>query len=428
MSKDIKETENFITIENIKVPIEGEKNLLVLIRKANIEIPTFCYHSNLSTYGACRLCLVDIEGMGIQASCSIKPKVGMKVKVHTAQIREMRRVNVELLLASGYHECTTCSKNTFCKLQSLARQLGIKEIRFKKTEKKSPRDLSSDAIVRDPSKCILCGDCIRMCEEVQAVGAIDFAFRGSDTEVVPSLNKNLKDVECVYCGQCTRVCPTGALSPKSEVSKIWADLHDKKRKVAVQIAPAVRVAIGEKYDLAPGKSTTGLIVTALKMLGFDYVYDSSFSADLTIVEEANEFLDRFTKNKNMPQYTSCCPAWIRFVEQFYPELNKNLSTCKSPQQMLGALVKEDFVRKGGKRKDISMISVMPCSAKKHEAKREEFSKEQYADVDHVITTVGVSRMIDEMGIDFRNLKPSSFDLPFGFKTGAGVLFGASGGV
>ncbi|MDR0291513.1 MAG: [FeFe] hydrogenase, group A [Elusimicrobium sp.] len=418
----------YVTVEGKQIPIENEKNLLELIRKAKIEIPTFCYHSELSVYGACRLCLVDIEGMGIQASCSIEPKDGMKISVHTLQIRDIRRTNIELLLASGNHNCATCVKTGYCKLQEIARKLGVKEIRFKPTPAKQGRDTNSHSLVRDPDKCILCGDCTRMCSEVQGIGVIDFVGRGSKTQVQPTFGKHLNEVECVNCGQCSRICPTGALSSKSEVSQIWQDIWNEEKKVAAQIAPAVRTALGEMYGLKEGENSTGLIVTALRMLGFDYVYDTSFGADLTIFEEVNEFINRFEKGRNLPLFTSCCPAWVKHAEHCHSDLLENISTCKSPQQMLGAAIKEDFVRKGGKRENISVVSVMPCTAKKYEAKRPEFSKNGDPDVSNVLTTMELARMIDEKGIKFLELEPSSFDLPFGFKTGAGIIFGHAGGV
>ena len=421
-------SKGFVSVEGRQVAIESEKNLLELIRKAGIEIPTFCYHSELSVYGACRLCLVDIDGMGVQASCSIEPKDGMKIKIHTPQIREIRRTNIELLLASGHHNCTTCVKTGYCKLQDIARKLGVKELRFKESCEQRPRNTHSHSIVRDPEKCILCGDCIRMCSEVQGIGVIDFANRGSKTQVLPTFGKDLDEVECVNCGQCVRICPTGALSSKSEVSQIWQDIWSPDKKVAVQIAPAVRVALGEMYGLKEGENTTGLIVSALRLLGFDYVYDTSYSADLTIFEEATEFLRRFEKGENMPLFTSCCPAWVKHAEHCYPELLENISTCKSPQQMLASAIKESYVKAGGKRAEISVVSVMPCTAKKFEAKRSEFSKDGDFDVSNVLTTMELARMIDEKGIKFNELEPGAFDMPFGFKTGAGVIFGTAGGV
>jgi len=418
----------FLTIDGISVPIEGERNILELARKANIEIPTFCYHSQLSVYGACRLCLVDIKGRGIVTSCSTLPAAGMQVKTNTAEIREMRKIALELILANHEVSCPSCDRAASCKLQDLSRRMGIDKIRFKKTDKDQPKDFSSPSLVRDPNKCVLCGDCVRMCKEVQGIGAIDFINRGKDVRVEPAFCKNLGDVECVNCGQCAAVCPVGAIVANPETEAVWNALSSK-RKVVAQIAPAVRVAIGEMFGLEAGTVTTGKIVSALKMLGFDQVYDTSFSADLTVIEEASEFLERYKKGEKLPQFTSCCPAWVKFAEQYYPELLPNLSSCKSPQQMFGALAKEMLPEKMGiPAEDIYIVSIMPCTAKKYEKNRPEFAKDGQKEVDAVLTTQELGRMIEEAGIQFNSLKPESFDLPFGFKTGAGVLFGNSGGV
>ena len=424
------EKEQFVTIEGKRVPIEGERNLLELIRKANFNIVTFCYHPELAIYGACRLCLVEVEGMGIVASCTVQPKDGMKVRVNSDEIRHLRRINLELLLSSGNHNCTLCSKSGNCKLQKLAKDMDVTEIRFKSKKIDSHKDATSAALVRDHSKCILCGNCVRICNEVQGIGAIDFAFRGFRSKIATAFNKELgQSHECVSCGQCARVCPTGALMPNSqEIEKVFEAINNPKKKVAVHIAPAVRVGLGEIFGLPQGQNVDGKIATALRMLGFDYVYDTAFSADLTIVEEATEFIERFTKGVNLPQLTSCCPAWVNYVEKYAPEFLPNLSTARSPMQMMGPVIKADFEQKGGKREDLVVVAVMPCSAKKYEATREEFSVNGNPDTDYVVTTVGLARMIKEAGIDFVNLENEWFDMPFGTKTGAGVIFGASGGV
>ncbi len=418
-----------VIIDNKEVPIEGERNLLEIIRKANIDVPTFCYHSELSVYGACRLCMVDLEGRGMVSACSTPPEPGMKIKTNTEEIRSMRKITVELLLANHDQGCPTCPKSTTCQLQNLAKRLGIKKVRFKNTAGNAPIDETSHSLVRDPNKCILCGDCVRMCSEVQSVGAIDFAYRGSNSTVVPSFKKNLDSVECVYCGQCIRVCPTGALTPKPEIDQVWKALDDPKKVVVAQIAPAVRVAIGEMFGLQPGVTATGQIVAALRAMGFDKIFDTSFTADLTIIEEGNEFLQRFTNNEKLPLFTSCCPAWVKFAEQYYPGMLKNLSSCRSPQQMFGSLTKEMLSAElGVKKEDIVIVSIMPCTAKKYEAKRPEFKKNGVWDVDHVLTTQELGRMVEETGLFFNELEPDSFDMPFGFKTGGGIIFGNSGGV
>ncbi|MGA2245555.1 MAG: [FeFe] hydrogenase, group A [Verrucomicrobiota bacterium] len=418
-----------VNIDGRDVPINGERNLLELIRKADIDLPTFCYHSDLSVYGACRLCLVDIAGRGIQGACSTPPEPGLRVRTQTEEIREIRKITIELLLANHERECTTCAKSSSCQLQDVARKLGIDKVRFQPVHAPAPVDRSSLSLVRDPNKCVLCGDCVRFCSEIQGIGAIDFAYRGHDAAVLPAFGRDLGAGECINCGQCAAVCPTGALTPRSETDEVWKALNDPKKTVVVQVAPAVRVAIGELFGLPPGESTRGQMVAALKRLGFDKVYDTSFSADLTVVEEANEFLIRKTKGGKLPLFTSCCPGWVKFAEQYFPELLPNLSTCKSPQQMLGALAKELLPAElGVKKEDLVMVSVMPCTAKKFEAKRPEFAADGLAEVDHVLTTQELARMIEEAGLRFLKLQPESFDMPMGFKTGAGVIFGNSGGV
>jgi NADH-quinone oxidoreductase subunit G len=416
-------------VDGRKVQFNGEKNLLEVIRKANIDIPTFCYHSELSVYGACRMCLVDVEGRGLQSSCSVKPEPGIKVKTSTQEVREIRKIAIELLLANHDHNCPTCPKSNSCKLQDIANRLGVNKVRFKRTQKYTDIDFSSQALVRDPNKCILCGDCVRACEELQSIGAIDFAYRGSDVQVLPAFGKNLADVECVDCGQCARVCPTGAITPKSEVEEVFSEIDKPETVVVAQVAPAVRVAIGELFGMKNGEIATGQIVAALKLLGFNYVYDTSFAADLTVIEEATEFLNRKSKNEKLPIFTSCCPAWVRFAEQYFPNDTKHLSSCRSPQQMFGAIGKE-ILPKTLKvdKKNLKIVAIMPCTAKKFEARRPEFAVDGVRDVDYVLTTQELGLMIKQAGIRFESLMPESFDLPMGFKTGAGIIFGASGGV
>lgn len=422
-------TKPTLTIDHLEVPIDGERNILDLARKAGIDIPTFCYHSDLSIYGACRLCLVDVEGRGVVASCSTPPEAGMRVRTHTDEIRQMRRIAMELILANHEQTCPTCAKNTACRLQDLARRLGVDRVRFRPTHQPQPVDQSSLSLVRNPNKCILCGDCVRACEEIQGVGAIDFAFRGAAASVIPAFGKNLSDVECVNCGLCATVCPTGALTPRSEVEAVWKDLEDPTKTVVVQIAPAVRVALGEAFGMEPGSIEIGRIVAALKALGFHQVYDTSFAADLTVIEEANEFIERKKAGQRLPQFTSCCPAWVKFAEQFCPDMLDKLSSCRSPQQMFGSLAKKILPEQlGCEAKNLVVVSIMPCTAKKFEAKMPKFSKDGRAEVDHVLTTQELARMIEEAGLRFADLDPQSLDMPLGFKTGAGVIFGASGGV
>lgn len=419
----------YLTIDGRKVALENEESLLQVIRKANIDIPTFCYHSELSVYGACRLCMVDVKGRGLVSSCSLKPAPDMEIRTNTEEIREVRRTIIELLLAGSDHNCTTCQKGPRCQLYAIARRLGIDKVSFRSLSQNKPVDTSSPALVRDPNKCVLCGDCVRMCSEVQGIGAIDFAWRGASSAVVPAFNKDLGEVECVNCGQCAAVCPTGALVPKSEIEDVWKAIHAEGKIVAAQIAPAVRVALGEHFGMETGASTSGPMVAALRRIGFDRVYDTSFAADLTIWEEANEFVKRVKSGERLPLFTSCCPAWVKFCEQYYPDLLDNLSTCRSPQQMFGAIAKEQLSRELNlPREKIVVVSIMPCTAKKFEARRPEFAVNGNPDVDHVLTTQELGRMIEDAGIRFHSLRPESFDLPFGFKTGAGVIFGHSGGV
>jgi len=424
-----KVTQPTLTIDGRTVAIEGERNLLELVRKANIDLPTFCYHSELSVYGACRLCLIEVEGRGVMGACSTPPEAGLKVKTTTPQIREIRRIAVELLLANHDQQCPTCPRSANCQLQNLAQRLGIKKVRFKPLHQPVPIDESSPSLVRDPNKCVLCGDCVRMCAEIQGIGAIDFAHRGHDVAVKPAFGKQLGEVECVNCGQCASVCPTGALTVKSEVDAVWDLIADKTKTVIVQIAPAVRVGLGECFGLKPGEITTGRIVAALKALGFDQVYDTSFAADLTVIEEGSEFLNRKVRGGTLPMFTSCCPGWVKYAEQYFPELLPNLSTCRSPQAMFGSLVKAMLPEQMNvDRKDIKVVAIMPCTAKKFEAQRPEFAVNGDPDVDHVLTTQELAHMIQSAGLIFDSLQPESFDMPFGFYTGAGVIFGNSGGV
>ena len=418
-----------ITIDNLEVPYEGEKNLLEVIRKANIELPTFCYHSDISVYGACRMCMVEVDGKNTVPACSTPVTENMVVKTNTKQLRNMRKMIVELMLASHDQQCTTCGKSNDCKLQQISKQLGVEEVRFQQKVDFEPVDTTSDAIVRDPSKCVLCGDCVRVCKEIQSVGVLDFANRGADSKIVACFNKGMGEIECVNCGQCVQVCPVGALTIKSQVDRVWDAIHDESKTVIVQIAPAIRVAMGEEFGFQSGTTTTGQLISALRMMGFDKIFDTSFGADFTVIEEGNEFIDRYSKNDHLPQFTSCCPAWVKFAEQYYPDLLTNLSSCKSPQQMFGSLSKEVLTKELGiSREDMVVVSIMPCTAKKFEAKREEFSKDGNPDVDFVLSTQEAALMVKESGINFSQLQPGSFDMPFGFKTGAGVIFGTSGGV
>jgi len=420
---------NTIKVDGREVAFTDQRNLLEVIRSANIEIPTFCYHSELSVYGACRLCLVEVEGRGLMASCSIKAEPGMVVRTNTEEIRQMRKMTLELLLAGHKQECPTCTRSGSCELQKLARKFGIDKVRFRSVPKSAPLDQSSSSLIRDPNKCVLCGDCVRYCKEVQGIGAIDFVNRGSQTVIAPAFLKGLGEVECINCGQCAAVCPTGAIIPNPQINNVWKAIHDPKKVVVAQVAPAVRVAIGEEFGLKAGEVATGKLIAAMKLAGFDKVYDTSFTADLTVIEEANEFIGRLKNNEHLPQFTSCCPGWVKFAEQYYPDLLGNLSSCKSPQQMFGSVARDTLPKLlHVEPENLVIVSVMPCTAKKFEAKQEKFARDGRPDVDFVLTTQELAQMISEAGIAFTELQPESLDMPLGFKTGAGVIFGVSGGV
>ena len=422
-------SEKYVYINDRPVLWEGETNILALAQKAHITIPTFCYHSELSVYGACRMCLVEVEGRGLVTSCSTAPAEGMRIKTHTHQILKLRKIIIEMLLANHDRECTQCDRSADCKLREISYQLGVNDLRFRKTREPREIDTGSPSLVRDPNKCVLCGDCVRFCDEVQGIGAIDFVNRGEDVFVSPAYGKSLAKVDCVHCGQCAAVCPTGAITIKNQTRDVWADIENPDKYVVAQIAPAVRVALAEMFNLEPNQQNTGKMVTAMRMIGFDKVFDTAFTADLTVIEEANEFLNRKLNGGKLPIFTSCCPAWVKFAEQSHPRLLDHLSTCRSPQQMFGSLAKVQLPEMLGVEKEkLSVVSIMPCTAKKFEAGRPEFAPGGVRDVDHVLTTQELGRMIKEAGINFADLEPSSFDLAMGFATGAGVIFGNSGGV
>ncbi len=418
-----------VIIDGTAVPVNGHRNLLELIRSSGVELPTFCYCSELSVYGACRMCVVEVEGRGLQTACSTPPQDGMVVRTTTEATQRIRKMALELLLANHQGQCQTCERNTRCRLQTLADRLGVREVRFDPPAETDVRKEIGVALVRDPSKCILCGDCVRVCREVQGIGVLDFAGRGSGVRVTPAFGRSMDEVECVYCGQCASVCPTGALTVRSAIDEVWSAIHDPAKTVVVQIAPAVRAALAQHYGIAGGEHALGKTVTALRRMGFDRVFDTSFAADLTTVEEGAEFVRRRSGGGPLPMFTSCCPAWVKYAEQFQPDLLGNLSTCRSPQQMFGALARRHLPEELGIRpEDLYVVSVMPCSAKKFEASRPEFSQDGRPDVDAVLTTQELIRMIDQAGLKPAELPAGALDLPFGFKTGAGIIFGASGGV
>ncbi len=418
-----------ITINGKKVEFTNEKNILTIIRKAGIEVPTLCYQPELSIFGACRLCTVEDDRGRCFASCSEEPRDGMVIYTHTEKLRKHRKLIVELLLAAHCRDCTTCDKHGKCTLQKLAYQLGVNQVRFDNHREVMPVDFSSPAIVRDPNKCILCGNCVRVCSEIQGLGVLGFAHRGTDAMVTPAFDKAMIATNCVSCGQCRVVCPTGALTIRHNMTEVWQAIGDPNTRVVAQIAPAVRVAVGEAFGLPKGENTMGKIVAALHRMGFDEVFDTSYTADLTIMEESAEFLNRVGKGENLPLLTSCCPAWVKFVDNEFPEFKKNVSTCRSPQQMFSAVLKEYYRDEANaKGKKTYVVSIMPCTAKKMEAVRPNSYTHGEKDTDIVLTTHELIRMIDAHGINFETMPSEACDMPFGIGSGGGVIFGATGGV
>ena len=421
----------YMIIDGLRAEFTDEKNILQVIRKVGISIPTFCYYSDLSIYGACRMCVVEDERGGIIASCSTPPKDKMVIRTNTPKLHHHRKMILELLLASHCRDCTVCEKNQKCQLQFLARRFGLDHIRFQNNRPNYPIDDSSHSIVRDANKCILCGDCVRMCNEIQHVGAIDFTHRGSNMMVAPAFNKKLAETECVNCGQCAAVCPTGAITIKKNTADVWKAIYNPMKRVIAQVAPAVRVALGEEVGMKPGENTIGKIYTVLHMIGFDLAFDTSVSADMTIIEETNELAEKLEKHGDAkyPLFTSCCPAWIRFAETKHPELLPYISTSKSPMEMFGAVLKE-YYKPSDEECGLETynVAIMPCTAKKAEAAREEFVRNGVRDIDAVITTKELAAMIRELGIQYPELEPSAPDMPFSIRSGGGVIFGASGGV
>ena len=419
------ENKEYMLIDGNPVEINGEKNLLEVIRKAGIELPTFCYHSELSVYGACRMCMVENSHGGMEAACSTVPKAGMEIYTNTERLHKHRKMILELLLANHCRDCTTCQKNGKCRLQELASLFGLESIRFKNLKPEPELDTSSLSIIRDAHKCILCGDCVRMCNEIQNVGAIDFVNRGSKMVIGPAFNEPIANSPCVGCGQCAAVCPTGAIVIRKDTGRVWPELNDKNTKVVAQVAPAVRVAMAKEFGLPENENSMGRITAALRRLGFDEVYDTATGADLTVLEESNEFLQRIEAGENLPLITSCCPAWIQYCEKNHPELMKNISTCKSPLQMFSSVIKAEYANSSRR---VVCVAIMPCTAKKFECAREEFMHDGVPETDYVITTQELIQMIHKAGIVFDELEPEAVDPEFSTSTGAGVIFGVTGGV
>ena len=414
----------YMIIDGVEVEINCERNILEVARKAGIDIPAFCYNPELSIYGACRMCMFENERGRLDASCSAQPRAGMVIKTNTPKLRKYRKMVLELLLANHCRDCTICAKNGNCKLQEFATRYNLTDVRFPNSAPDNDTDNSSVSIARTASKCILCGKCVRMCNEVQNVGAIDYGFRGSKMKIVTAFDGEIADSPCVGCGQCAAVCPTGAIVVKDDSEKVWDVLGNANTEVSVQVAPAVRVALGKEFGLEEGQPLMGKLVTALKKLGFDKVYDTTLGADMTVIEEASEFVERLKKGEKLPMFTSCCPAWIRYAENKYPELLPNISTCRSPMQMFASVIKNNYK---GDKKHVH-VAIMPCTAKKFEATRDEFKVDGENAVDYVLSTQEVIAMIKTSGIDFKTLEDSSIDNPFEEITGAGVIFGVTGGV
>ena len=420
-----------VTVDDRTVKVPAGATLLDAARAAGASVPTLCHLPKLPPSGACRICVVELDGRpGLVPSCAYPATDGAKIHTRTPRVLAARQTVVELLLASHPDECLTCNRNGDCELQTLAAEHGIRELRFGGgVRSRAKLDVASPALLRQPDKCILCGRCVRVCEEVQGVGALDFAARGHFARVTPAFEEDLNVSTCVHCGQCAIVCPTAAISEQSAEREVWDALADPDRVVVIQTAPAVRVTLGEALGLPAGRDFTGPMVAALRRIGFNKVFDTDLAADLTIMEEGSELVERVKNGGPFPMFTSCSPAWVRFVETFYPDMLPNLSSCKSPQQMMGRLIKRFWAPAAGlDPARVFSVSLMPCTAKKAEARRPEMSDGGLADVDAVLTTREFARMLRRAGIDFAALPSEAFDDPLGLATGAGDLFGTSGGV
>lgn len=422
-------------INDKKLKVSEGTTILEAARQIGVDIPTLC-HMKLDNFNyenkpsSCRICMVEVEGRPkLCTACSEEITEGMVIRTDTPRAVQARKINLELLLSNHPKDCLVCPKNLNCELQALAEKMGIREIAYKGEKMQHHIDSSSNSIFRNPNKCVMCRRCETMCNEVQTVGTLSGLNRGFNAIVAPAFNIPLGESSCTFCGQCVAVCPTGALVEIDATQKVFDAIRNPKKHVVVQVAPAIRVALGELFNMEPGKVTTGKLVTALRKLGFDVIFDTDFSADLTVIEEASELVDRIKNNKTLPMLTSCCPAWVRFIEMNFPEMLDIPSTCKSPQIMMGTMVKTYYSNKTGiPAKDIVMVSIMPCTAKKAEAARDELGTKELRDVDYVLSTRELGRMIKLFGIDFNNLEEGNFDNLMGQSSGAGTIFGTTGGV
>jgi len=419
-----------IEVNNKILEAQEKETILDVLTRNGIKVPTLCHMKNFFPSGACRMCVVEDENSGkLVTSCSFPVAGGMKIKTHTTRVVEARKMIVELLLSNHPDDCLYCVRNGNCTLQDMAVEHNVTERKISGTKNNFHMDLSSPSITRDPDKCILCGRCVRVCEEVMSVSAIDYINRGSKSVIGTSFNKGLNTSSCVNCGQCIMVCPTGALSEKGHINEIQMALNDPAKKVVVQYAPAISVSLAEEFGMEPGKDVNGIMNAALRKIGFENVFDTSFSADLTIMEESAELIDRVSNGGSLPLITSCCPAWVKYAEEFATDFIPNISSCKSPQQMLGAVIKTYFAEKiDVKPENIYSVSIMPCTAKKFEAQREDMTHQGVTDVDAVMTTRELAQMIRLYGIDMHNIEPELTDTPHGIRSSAGKLFGGSGGV
>lgn len=419
-----------IEVNNKQIEARNGETILDSLNRQGIKVPTLCHLKGKFPSGSCRMCVVEnVNTDKLVTACSTPVEEGMKIMTNSTRVVESRRTIVELLLSNHPDDCLYCVRNKNCELQDLSEELQVRERRIKGAKNNYHLDRASASIVRDPDKCILCGRCVRVCEEVMGVACIDFINRGSQSVIGVAFDKNLNTSSCVNCGQCIMVCPTGALSEKSHMPEFLSMLNNPDKKVVIQYAPSISVSLAEEFKMEPGKDINGIMNAALRKLGVDFVFDTTFAADLTIMEEAAELVDRVANGGTLPMFTSCCPGWIKFAEEFYPELIPHLSSCKSPQQMMGAMIKSYWSQKTGyKPENIYSVSVMPCTAKKFEAQREEMTQKGISDVDAVLTTRELAQLIRMYGIDMHNISPETTDSPLGFRSSAGKLFGATGGV